>query len=442
MVKETFPLSDVASVHVIALAVFLSLFPVSAATGQAQGARDETSNAPSSAGRRVHVDCVECEDDYLRTELTFVDLVRDRQLADVAVLVTSLRTASGGRQFSIQTRVGGRMDSSAMSPRADTLHLNIRPDATIHEQRQALVRAIKVALLPWIRESLELAHLDLQYTPPRASRVAADRPRDPWNQWVFRVGGSGSFARDDNFRSGGGDANLRASRITDALKLEWLNEGQYQRERFRLSDSTFAVSIRQSWSTRVFVAQSLGPHWSAGLRGSVASSIFQNTRVDSRTSLALEYSPFPYREATQRQVIVRYTVGLRAARYVDTTVFGLLRETRPLQDLAMATDIRQPWGNVYGSAVWSQYLHDGRRRRLTLEVGIDYRILAGLNLGAGLNYARIRDQLNVPGANLTDQERLLQLRELQSGSSASLSVGLSYTFGSVFSNVVNPRFRL
>jgi hypothetical protein len=398
-------------------------------------------------GRRVHVECAECDGDYLRTELTFVDLVRDRQLADVSVLVTSLRTASGGQQFSIQTRLGGRTDSSAVArravaQRADTLQVNIRPDATLHDQRQALVRGIKVALLPWIRESLDLAHLDLQYAPPRSSTAGAVRPPDPWKQWVFRIDGSGSFARDDNFRSGGGDAAVRASRITDALKVEWSNEGQYQRERFRLSDSTFAVSIRQSWSSRLFVARSLGPHWSAGLRGSVASSIFQNTRVDSRTSLAMEYSPFPYREATQRQLILRYTVGLRAARYVDTTVFGLLRETRPLHDLAVATDVRQPWGNVYGSAIWSQYLHDGRRRRLTLEIGIDYRILAGLNLGAGLNYARIRDQLNVPGANLTDQERLLQLRELQSGSSASLSVGVSYTFGSVFSNVVNPRFRL
>ncbi len=440
--KEIFLLCATPTGLVFALALLAGHVPVLAAKGQASAATTTAGNASPFAGRRVHVECVECDADYLRTELTFVNLVRDRQLADVSVLVTSLRTASGGQQFSIQTRVGGRPDSSAVALRADTLQVNIRPDATLHDQREAIVRAIKVALLPWIRASLDLAHLDLHYTPPRASTTDAVRPRDPWKQWVFRVGGSGSFARDDNFRSGGGDATVRASRITDAFKVEWSNEGQYQRERFRLSDSSFAVSVRQSWSTRLFVVQSLGPHWSAGLRGSVASSIFQNTRVDARTSLAMEYSPFPYREATRRQLIVRYTVGVRAARYVDTTVFGLLRETRPLQDLAIATDVRQPWGNVYGSAIWSQYLHDGRRRRLTLEVGIDYRILAGLNLGAGLNFARIRDQLNVPGANLTDQERLLQLRELQSGSSASLSVGLTYTFGSVFSNVVNPRFRL
>jgi hypothetical protein len=35
---------------------------------------------------------------------------------------------------------------------------------------------------------------------------------------------------------------------------------------------------------------------------------------------------------------------------------------------------------------------------------------------------------------------LLRLRELQSGFEVSFSVGLSYSFGSLFNNVVNPRF--
>jgi hypothetical protein len=54
----------------------------------------------------------------------------------------------------------------------------------------------------------------------------------------------------------------------------------------------------------------------------------------------------------------------------------------------------------------------------------------------------IHDQLNLSGVNLTDEERLLRLRELASGSSFVFGFGLSYTFGSAFANAVNPRFRL
>jgi hypothetical protein len=72
---------------------------------------------------------------------------------------------------------------------------------------------------------------------------------------------------------------------------------------------------------------------------------------------------------------------------------------------------------------------------------VDWRIVAGLSLNIGLSYRMIRDQLNIRGANLTNEERLLRLRETQSGYSASGGIGLSYTFGSVFSNIVNSRFR-
>ena len=81
-------------------------------------------------------------------------------------------------------------------------------------------------------------------------------------------------------------------------------------------------------------------------------------------------------------------------------------------------------------------------RRLTTNLGINFRITAGLNLNFYGQYSHIRDQLSISGKDLTDQERLLRLRELQSGSSFFTALGLSYTFGSVFSNVVNPRLRL
>jgi hypothetical protein len=40
----------------------------------------------------------------------------------------------------------------------------------------------------------------------------------------------------------------------------------------------------------------------------------------------------------------------------------------------------------------------------------------------------------------TEEEVLLRQRELESGFEYNFRVGFSYTFGSIFSNVVNPRF--
>jgi len=72
---------------------------------------------------------------------------------------------------------------------------------------------------------------------------------------------------------------------------------------------------------------------------------------------------------------------------------------------------------------------------------MEWRIIAGLRVNFYTSYSHIRDQLNIPGTELTDEDRLLRLRELQSGYSFDTGVGISYTFGSLFNKIVNPRMR-
>jgi hypothetical protein len=52
----------------------------------------------------------------------------------------------------------------------------------------------------------------------------------------------------------------------------------------------------------------------------------------------------------------------------------------------------------------------------------------------------LRDQLYLPRGNLSDEERLLRLRQLATSYNYFVQVGLSYSFGSIFNNIVNPRF--
>jgi hypothetical protein len=50
---------------------------------------------------RVFLDCAVCDFDYLRTEMTYVNYVRDRKDAEVHVLVTTEPTGGGGTEFTI-----------------------------------------------------------------------------------------------------------------------------------------------------------------------------------------------------------------------------------------------------------------------------------------------------------------------------------------------------
>ena len=78
----------------------------------------------------------------------------------------------------------------------------------------------------------------------------------------------------------------------------------------------------------------------------------------------------------------------------------------------------------------------GSRRPAELSL----RIARGLSVASEVNASRIRDQLSIPARGATDEEILLRLRRLESGYEYSFQVSLTYTFGSIFSSIVNPRF--
>jgi hypothetical protein len=52
----------------------------------------------------------------------------------------------------------------------------------------------------------------------------------------------------------------------------------------------------------------------------------------------------------------------------------------------------------------------------------------------------IHDQLGLPKGGASTEEILLQTKRLSTQYTYYSSFGLSYTFGSIYNNVVNPRF--
>ncbi|HYW30484.1 MAG TPA: hypothetical protein VE869_03175, partial [Gemmatimonas sp.] len=151
---------------------------------------DSTVSAPGSTLLRVFAECGACESDYLRNELTFVNLVRDRMLADVHILVTSLQSGSGGTQYNIEFR---------STARSDTALVNMRADVTSIERREMLVRAIKVGLLPFLRGNAVMENLTFVYKPPAATITTgtARGERDRWKGWVYRINAGGNIEADD-----------------------------------------------------------------------------------------------------------------------------------------------------------------------------------------------------------------------------------------------------
>jgi hypothetical protein len=391
--------------------------------------------AQESAPRlRVHPDCNNCFQDYLRNEIRWVDFVRQPQDADIQILSTSRETGGGGTEVTLRFVGLGRFAGITHELRALTI-----AGETEDVRRRGVLRAVTVGLLNFMARDGLPAHLSLEVASDdeEASRQAT---RDPWNFWVFSLGTDFQHEAEETSRETSWEFEATADRVTDDWKISLGTSIQEQRERFDLDEDAPREFVSRERRFDWFLAKSLGPHWSFGIEGDTQSSTFENVSFLISAAPAIEFNVFPYEQYATRQLRIGYAVGVQHSRYNEETLFGRFRETRPLQQFAVTLDQRQTWGTLQVGVEWSQYLHDLSKTRLEVDGDLRFRIVRGLSVEVEGSASRIRDQLSLPRRGADPEEILLRLRELQSGYEVSLSVGFSYSFGSIFNNIVNPRF--
>jgi hypothetical protein len=401
---------------------------------------------------RVFIDCQwACDMDYMRTEINWVNYMRDRADAQVHVMVTPQGTGGGGRRYTIE--LIGLRDFAGM---ADTLYFSHTADTPGEVTRRGLTNVMKVGLMRYVANS-PLAHQfsitlgQPQRTPGEpvgavpGGATPAVAQRDPWNSWTFRVGFNGNLDGEQSRDSYRVSNSLSANRTTEAWKVNFSVNGSYNEQSFTYpvatDRDTTIVSIRRNYGANGLVVKSVSGHMSAGVRGNVSTSTFGNTKLQVSLMPALEYNIFPYAESTRRQFTMQYAAGMRRFEYRDTTIYFQTEEARPAHSLSLSYGTRQPWGSANFSVDGSQYLHDTSKYNGTLYGGVsEIRLFRGLSFNLFGNYSLIRDQITLPKGRLTQDQVLLRQRELQTGYRYFVSGGISYRFGSIFNNVVNPRF--
>jgi hypothetical protein len=383
----------------------------------------------------VYLDCFDCFPEYLRDQIDWVDFVREPQDAAVHVLSSSRETGGGGREVVLRFIGRGRFDGHNHDLRAVTLSGD-----TENTRREVVLRTVLVGLLDYVAHDGLPPGVDLRVETERASGRPAGPVNDPWDFWVFEISGQASIQAEESTRERQWGIDVSADRVTEQWKIAFGAEVEQQNEQFDLDeDDPFEVDQRER-SVDFFLAKSLGPHWSFGVDGRVDTSTFGNTKVSLQTAPAVEYSFFPYSEYATRQFRIQYEAGVERAKYNEITLFDKLEETRWRHELSATLDQRQPWGSVQVGAEWSQYLHDVALYRLEVDGELSLRITRGLEVELEGSASRIRDQISLPRRNATPEEVLLRLRQLRSGYDLRFSFGLSYRFGSIFNNIVNPRF--
>src|SRR5438105_15315021 len=392
-------------------------------------------SAPPPIRLRVFLDCNFCDFDFMRTEINFVDYVRDRQDAQVHILVTNQSTGGGGTEFTLHF-IGLR----ELANISDTLKYVSPPGASQDDLRHGLARTIRLGLVRYYAHLGQGGRFEVTYTAPAEGAGAKAAAGDRWHLWVFRItaNGYGNGEKSDSFVSLYGAVS--ASRTTEMWKTTLGVNGNYGQSRFILSDGSRFNSYSHSYGFNDLLVKSLGSHWSARQRASWTSSTFLNQKRAIRFAPAVEFDVFPYSQSTRRMLTVQYSPGINFFRYQDTTIFDRTSEVRGDQTLTASIDLRQPGGPVSGSLEGAAFMNVFSMRHLIFFNSLDLHLFKGLSLSLFGQVSLLRDQLYLPRGNLSDQDRLLRLRQLATSYNYFVQVGLSYSFGSIFNNIVNPRF--
>jgi hypothetical protein len=384
---------------------------------------------------RVFLDCQTrgCPEDEFRSEIPFVDWVRDRTVADLHVILTSQST-SGGTEYIFD--LVGRND---FEEHPLTANAAVAATATQGERLATLTRTFKAALAGYVARRGYAHQLDIT-----GRDVADDAPRldpaeDPWRMWVFTVGVEGEAEGEERQREFEVGARFNANRTTPDWKVNIGLDGEFTQEEFELSEGVFTNRVDQ-WELDLLAVRSITPHWSAGMETEINSNTRINRELGGRAAAAIEWNYFPYEQANRRQLLVHYQLGYSHVRYEEETIFEKLEESLLDQRVAAAWQSREPWGDGSLVARYSGYLHDGSKYRLSLRGDLSIRLFRGLGLDLSGGYQLIRDQIYLAAEELDDEEILVQRRQLATGYEYDVRIGLSYRFGSIFNNVVNNRF--
>jgi hypothetical protein len=394
--------------------------------------------APAAAQSRVRVflDCGPCDFNYLRQEIQFIDYVRDRSDADVHVLVTTQGTGGGGTEYVFKFIGLGRF--AGMD---DELKFSSLQSSTTEERRIGYTRVLTLGLVRYVAATDMAGQLTLTYRPPGEDAPSPPTAaEDPWNLWTFRVRGSGSINGEKSNSSRSFNPSFSANRTSEAWKLNSGLNLSFRENTYTLSAGEKFVDNSHDHNASVLLVKSLGDHWAAAVRGRWASTTFLNQDRALRAAAGVEYSLFPYRESARRELTAQLTLGMSHFDYIDRTIYGKDREAVADAYFVARFNTRQPWGSSGVSFDTSTYLHDPERHRVAINGDIDVRLFRGFSLNMDGSASRIRDQLYLKAGEETDEEILLRRRQLATGYRYRFSVGFSYTFGSIFNNVVNTRF--
>ncbi len=378
---------------------------------------------------RIFLDCPDCNLADFKSEIAFAELVAGRDEAQVEVAIAK-KTTEAGVEYTISFR--GR---SEFAGNDDVIPYQPDSQASPEEVQAGLAKAVKMGLIRYAGKTPLADRLSIRLL----DEVKPTAVEDKWNFWVFSLSANSFLNGEQSYKDGMYYGSFSANRVTPDIKIRLAVNVMFQKDKYIYEGEEYE-SHSDSQSMRGLVVKSLNDHWSVGGFLNAAASTYSNIKFSLIPAPAVEYDLFPYSESTKKQLRFLYRLNFIAVRYLEETIYQKMSEKLWQEALSVTLELVQKWGTISTSLDGSHYFHDFSKYRLQLWSEMSLRLFQGLNFNIYGSYSRIHDQLSLPAGGASLEEILLRRKQLATDYDYYFSIGLSYTFGSTKSKVVNPRF--
>jgi hypothetical protein len=385
---------------------------------------------------KVFLVCDYCDQNYYKNEITFLNFVRDRRLADIVILLRTINTGNGGTEFTLE--FSGENNFKDITT---TEKFNAIPNQSNGEIREGIRDAIKKGVLPYLLKSNLASKINYSITGLE-NTSNADQVKDKWNLWLFSISGNLSGSGQAYSKQFDMFSNFNTNRTSQKNRFEtgFFQYGNFQK--YTVNDSTSISAFVNNIGAYSFDAITLGKHAAVGYFATYFASTVQNLKNSTSLYPSIEYNVFPYDDATKRRLTLNYRIGARYVDFFTPTYLDKLYEWYFLHSLVVSYRQVEKWGSLNCDIGSFQYFHKQKFYRVNISPNVSLNVAKGLNINLGGNFSVVNDQYFLRKEEVSQEAILLGQAQLKSNFSYFFYSGFSYNFGSIYNNVVNVRFNM
>lgn len=380
---------------------------------------------------KVFVDGMGDWENYMKVQLWYIDYVRDPRISDVQVIIASQANGGGGSLYHVFFIGRGKYDG-----RNDTLEMNAPVEYTNRKTRDELTNVITMGLMPYLVRNGQQKYLTFDYTNKQKLVIQSV---DKWRNWIYTVQANGNFSGNKSTQIIAASGSISASHVTDKWKQKIsagvsFSNNQYETSTYSFNGTTLIQNVN------VLAVRSLGEHFSVGLEAAYYASTYSNIKWQLSMAPGIEYNVFPYSQSVNHLLTFKYRLQPLYNAYIDTTLYFKKRDFLFSQILDITFTQLARWGNLSTTLTGSHIFNHPKNYRFDLVAQMNFRLARGLFFSVVGNAALINNQLSIRKDAVKPEEIILYQKEILTSFSYGVQVGIIYTFGSIYNNIVNPRY--